>query len=74
MDAQIAALDQPLSTDESFKDKMLLLLLLDGSLVTLHTIVLIHITSVVKPVQFFTARSRVFKSFLKPQQQVWDIL
>ena len=28
MDAQIAALDQPLSTDESFKDKMLLLLLL----------------------------------------------
>ena len=43
----------------------LMLLLRVGSLVTLHTLVFTHITSVVKPVDFFMARNRVFKNRFK---------
>ena len=53
------------STDESFKDETRLLLLWVGSLVTPHTFVFTHITSVVKPVHFFMARNRVSKSRFK---------
>ena len=53
------------STDEPLKDKMHLLLLWVGLLVTLHTFVFSHITSVVKLVHIFMARSRVYKSRLK---------
>ena len=55
------------STDESFMDETRLLLLLVGSLVTLHTFVFTHITSAVKAVQFFMAKSRAFKSRLKAE-------
>ena len=54
------------STDESFKDKMRLLLrwvvLVALSWLTLYTFVFTHITSVVKPVHFFMVRSRVSKN------------
>ena len=57
------------SGDESLKDETRLLLLWDGSLVTLHILcsyIFIH-ASVVKPVQpvhIFMARNRVSKSYL----------
>ena len=56
----------PSSTDESLKDIMYLLLLWDGLLwdgspVTLHTFLFIHVTSAVKPVHVFMASCRVSK-------------
>ena len=50
------------STDETLNNEKRLLLLWVGLLVTLHTFVFTHITSVVKPVHIFMARSRVSKS------------
>ena len=50
------------SADKSIKEKMCLLLLLDGLLVILHTFAFIHKTSVVKPAHIFMTRSRVPKS------------
>ena len=55
------------SADESLKDETRLLLLWVGSLVTLQILVFTHITSVVKPVHIFMARSRVSKSRLKAE-------
>ena len=51
------------SADESLKDETHLLLFWFGSLVTLHTFVLVHITSVVKPVHIFIPRSSLWKLF-----------
>ena len=45
------------SVDESLKNETRLLLLLDGSLATLHFFVLILITSVVKPVHIFIVKT-----------------
>ena len=70
MTPKLHALDQPLSNDDYLKDKMFLLLLLDGSIVMLHSIVFINITFVMKPIQFFMAWSRVSKSCLMPLQQM----
>ena len=50
---------------ESLKDETCLLLLWDYSPVTLHTLVFIHITSVVQPMYIFKARNKVSKSCLK---------
>ena len=55
------------SADESLKDETRLLLLWVGSLLTLHTFVFTHITSMVKPVHTFMARSRISKSRLKAE-------
>ena len=55
------------STDESLKDETRQLLLLVGSLVTLHTFVFTNITSADKPVHILMARSRVSKSRLKSE-------
>ena len=52
------------SADESLKDETPLLLLGVSSVGTLYTFVFTHITSVVKPVHNFMARSRVPKSRL----------
>ena len=51
--------------DESVKDKTHLLLLWVGSLAALSTFVFTHVTSVVKPLHIFMAKSRVCKSCLK---------
>ena len=45
----------------SFKDSSALLNERIGSLVTFHTLAFTHVTSVVKPVHIFMARSRVSK-------------
>ena len=55
------------STDESLKDETRLLLLCVGSLVTLHTFMFTHITSVVRPVHIFMVRSGVSKIRLKTE-------
>ena len=55
------------SADESLKEETRLLLIWVGSLVTLHTFVFTHITSVVKPVHIFMTGGRVSKSHLKAE-------
>ena len=51
----------------SFNDKTRLVVLWVGSLVTLHTFVFAHITSVVEPMHIIMARSRVSKSCLEAE-------
>ena len=53
------------SADKSLTDERRLLLLWVGLLVTLHTSLFVHITSVVKLVHIFVARSRVSKCCFK---------
>ena len=53
------------TADESLKDKMRLLLLWVGSLVTLHSFVLTHKTPLLKQLHIFLATHRVSKSHLK---------
>ena len=55
------------SADDSLENETRLLLLWVGSLVTLCTFVFTHITSMVKPVHIFMARSRASKSCLKTE-------
>ena len=49
------------STGASLKDETRSLLLWDNSLVTLHTFMFIHITSVLKPVYIYMAESKASK-------------